>query len=309
MNLELIIKEILLLSKNINDTYDRLMDLSYKNLEDTNQFLELLEDLDYYFTEEDDLYNNLDIDTIRKLLMFFNEESHYDDDALRGFDKLDERYGELLDEINDDNLDDEKSSVEEIYLDSINSSNQDILFDNYYEEIPDYLYKYRYIFLNNIYINAVKNMIISLDNMVPNDMNEKVFLSILKNSFRVFKYDYLTINTLYEKLSLSNRFNPSNMEEQIIPIEYDYLDSISIYYNEGLRIISLIYEARLKKMDDENTLNLLFYNSILDLLLGYLDYERLTNLENYLYDIDNTFNNNFHGEICLSKIRSKKREL
>ena len=309
MNLELIIKEILLISRNINDIYNVLIELSYRNLEDTEQFLDNLEDLDYYFTEEDNLYGNLDIDTVRRLLIFFKEESHYDDDALRGYDKLDERYEELLEDLEQEYLDSEKNNEEENLFDINYINDEESHLDSYFEEIPDYLYKYRYVLLNNIYIDAVKNMITSLDNMIPIDMNEKVFISILKNSFRMFKYDYLTINTLYEKLSLSSRFNPSNMEEQIIPIEYDYLDSIPIYYNETLKIIELIYDSRLEKMDDENTLKLLFYNSVLDLLLIHLDYDRLTNLENYIDDIDKTFNKNFHGEICLSKIRSKKREL
>ena len=179
MNLELIIREILKISRNVNCTYDTLMDLSYKNLEDTNQFLENLQDLDYYFTEEDDLYSNLEIDIVRKLLIFFKKESKYSDDALRGYDKLEERYEELLDEIidteidefddfnKDDNLDNDYISDEE------NMSHGKSDLDSFYEEIPNYVYKYRYIFLNNVYSKAIKNMILSLDNMVPNDMNEK----------------------------------------------------------------------------------------------------------------------------------------
>lgn len=295
MELELIIREILSISRNINNTYNTLMDLSSMNLENSKQFSETLEDLDYYFTEEDNLYNNLDINTLKKLLIFFDEESKYSDDASRGYDKLDERYYELLDEIED------MDSYDEDY-------NEDIL-DNYYEEVSSYIYKYRYFILNNVYIMAIKNMIDTLHNIKPNNIEEKDFIRILKNSFKVYKYEYLTTNTLFEKFSLRNKFNPLNMNKQEIPIEYDYLDSIPIYYNETLRIIDLIYDDRHEKMDDELTLRLLFLNNVLDILLTCLDYDRLNIVENYIFELDDNFKNNFYGKICLDKIKTKKKEL
>lgn len=312
-----VLNNLLIISSQINYLYDKLIDLSRKDLEDIEEFKNNCNKLKKYYLYEDKIVSKLSTKEINDILSDIDKSimdnnrnyerifitlcsrlDYLEDTLEESSILLDECFSSLSFEDDSDEFDNDiilEEIDEEIdeYSDIDNDDNQ-----IFYQEVYDHeLDKFRDYELSRIYLLALKDM----EKLITN--NDDNYSLNLSENLKIFKYNVFEMTKYLEELAINYYFNINNIPNLEKIDNYDYL---AIYYN---RAFTLIYELNSYSVYDNNidTLSeVIFLLITFDLLISRLDKNRLIKLKKLCYKLGSDKIEETYLSKCLEKIHTKE---
>ena len=295
-----IIKRLLKISQMILDEFEVMASLSYRDLENTSQFSEHIEDTKEYLNTEAVIINNIDLNTLKEI---FQKLSNYDDDSPAYertyliIDSIIERLQYEDDTDTDEDIDDEE------YLDIDESTESNCNFiQKYYLDTGD-LEKYEVMVIDNIAINTLRKMTDRIMNTYADNKSDQKFKKRLLKNLKTFKYIVLGLDLNLEKLGVNYRFNL----ESIPYIEKPNIDTSTISYNQCIIHLEKLYNAT----KDENSLSdineNLFNMMCLEGFLEDVEDDKLDRLNDLCDELEKHSAYHFYGNIAKEKILKKRK--
>ena len=280
MDIDMIKKQLLGISKLIDSTFDCLQELSYAQHEDSKQFADLLTDLSEYLISEAQILDYLDTDTLNKVTKSLMEE----------FDDNNYAYRRLADAIEDRIMEETLKSVEN---DDEESEEYDYEGDEFdpetdiqLDDLLDYLAKNPTLeFSIDIYyieeLGAEKETIKTIDGVstivikemvnrikatYTDNRQDEIFKKRMLHEFDVFKYYYFTLDSELERIGVKCRFNV----DRIPDFEPSNTNISAIAYNQCVTLLDKLYFVEADTADANKVCMALFNIMSFEEYLKYL---------------------------------------
>ena len=236
-------------------TYHRLIELSYANMEDTSEYLELIEKLKIYIKAENELYHNLSKGEVDNYFALINNKTIFNN-------SIDGRIYTRMTDIK--RIYDSNPVIDgNILLSSVISSKLTIdILKNVEEKIAE-LY----------------------DNMEMNDDD----INMLKLYSKRFKFYYLTTNYFIENLALNANFDVKKIPSysyQDIENRFNIKFINNIQNNFYNYVITSLNELSLLKSENKYIMiyTKLFEVARIEAMLPYLNLDSLNKILSYITD-------------------------
>lgn len=295
------IKRLLFISDEICEIFDKLAELSMMNLEKSLEFDKLIEFLDSYHSQENLLLDNLNKNELQRAIANLYAIPQNDPAIQRCYVNI-KNYYEIkypeeiysITQIENTN-EDEYGNIEDVY------SNIEELDTDY--EDDDEVYRYHNYVILKTAISAIKKMYKHIQNTEANNKTDYKYKKALLKHFKIFKYNFFSINKDAEMLGIKYRFNVDELPE-MAPLDKDVS---SIYYNECIDILDNFYRTKDSERNIEIISETLFDMLCFDEYIKELSIEQIDKLINICRNIEDNNRNNYFGNIGLQKlVRTKK---
>lgn len=318
------VDELIDICKKIDFEYDKLIELSEKNLEKTEDYENHLSLVGSYLQVAIEYCYKFSIKDLGNVLNCIHKLIRNDPDAF-GFSTsskivsyvLEKKYianrdlscsvdkeNDYIDDEENDYVDDEGYTdrvviVEEAFDEDIVEGiyeQEDLGMEDYPEELDDFYDDAMSI----IYVRASRNLIRQLLDMEVHNEDEKRYRAQLIALYQTrFKYDFLSSSVSLELISIKAHFNPFKM------FFTSDMDFRAIYFNEILNIIRVFYERDCDNVSQEDILEDYFTILCIIEMLDCLDHDRLLKLRDACNMLDGRVSLDEYNEICLRKIRER----
>ena len=297
------IQELLDICKEVDYEYDVLMQLSEQNKEDTSDYEEHLELLNFYVLTGLEYCQNCPLNVLEKMLSNINKLTAANPDNYSYIAAantisyvLDKKYIESRNGNQEENVD------EDLDEDCYKCADEEIPEENkYFEEYPNELDDLYDEAMSIIYVNATRNVVKKLRNIKPQNEYETKYKKQLVKLYQTrYKYDYLASSISLELIAIKAHFNPFRIH--IILDETDYRP---IYFNEAIGIIQNLYQRKNTHTNPEDVMEDYFSIECLEEIFRHLDIERLSKLKDMCQDLSISSPENNYGDICLRKIKER----
>lgn len=297
------IQELLDICKEVDYEYDVLMQLSEQNKEDTSDYEEHLELLNFYVLTGLEYCQNCPLNVLEKMLSNINKLTDANPDNYSYIAAantisyvLDKKYIESRNSNQEENVD------EDLDEDCYECADEEIPEENkYFEEYPNELDDLYDEAMSIIYVNATRNVVKKLRNIKPQNEYETEYKKQLVKLYQTrYKYDYLASSISLELIAIKAHFNPFRIH--IILDETDYRP---IYFNEAIGIIQNLYQRKNTHTNPEDVMEDYFSIECLEEIFRHLDIERLSKLKDLCQDLSISSPKNNYGDICLRKIKER----
>lgn len=304
-DIDKIIKRLLIISQMIIDEFEVMANLSYKDLENTQQFNDHIEDTKNYLNNEAVIINNLDIDTLKEL---FKRLANYDDNSLayeRTILNIDNQI-ERLQYDNDLEIDEDTNYDEDVNDDYHNIEEQDEnngdFIQKYYLDTGE-LEKYELATIDYMAINTLKKMTDRITNTYTDNKKDAKFKKRLLKDLKTFKYIVLGLDLNLEKIGVNYRFNLERIPYMIKP----EIDTSIISYNQCIAHLKKLYDTEINDNSLKDINENLFNMMCLDSFLDELDNELLNRLLALCDELEEKATYSFYGNIAKEKILRKRK--
>lgn len=296
MNTYKTIKELLKISQKIVNDFEILTNLSYQNLENTNQFNETIKNLKNHLNTEANIISNIDLidleELFSKLIDFDNSSNAFN----RIYSNMNNRI-ELLESKNDgiyfnNDTDDE-------YLPELSDDNDD---ESYYLDTSA-LKEYEEQVYNAAALKVLKKMATRIMNTSAKNNHERKYQDELFQDLKAFKYEVFASDLTMENIGVNCEFNVEKVKNIAMPD----IDISTIAYNQCVTHLEMLYSAKKTENNFEDINSLLFNIMNIEVYLDYLDNRLLNKLLVVCNEIENYSSYQYFGKMAKSKILAKSK--
>lgn len=299
------IKRLLSLSDKILDKFEILASLSYRNKENSSQYLDHFDELKDYINQETIIVNNLSLDNLEKI---FNLLPEYDDNS-DAYNRLhiyiDDKISEYLiknnsDEIYEYNEEDiEEDVIDDTLNDAAVEEDNDII--SKYALPEEDLEKYAGYVIDSIAIIVLKRMYERINNTYADNKNDSKYKKRLLKELNSFKYFVLSIDRNLELIGINYKFDLTK-----IPLfESLDIDKSKICHNSSLEIIERMYNTREIDYEPTQIAEVLFNYMCLEEYMKYLDNESFDKLIQLCDELDSK-GHSYYGDKTKEKLLKRK---
>ena len=294
-----IIKKLLFLSDEICTLFEELAFLSSNNRESSQDFDELIEQLDNYLMQESSILESMTKKDLISLLRNLFEIEIINQSMNRCYitvrDYFEDKYPyetNIIEDIETNNKYEEENNNEfEIYG-----------LNNDYEDDEDVL-PYRKYVIQKIAIRAIKKMYHRIKSTDTDNKIDHKYKKLLLKHFKEFKYYFFTTDRDMELLGIKYRFDIDAI------VEYPELniDISSICFNECIDLLDSMYYTKDKSRDPQVVEETLFDMLQFEECIKELSPEQIDKLIDICYEIEANESKNLYGNIGLQKLIKIKK--
>ena len=303
-NIDKIIKRLINISQSIIDEFEVLSDLSYHDLEETDQFNDHIEDTKNYLNTEAVIINNLDLNTLKEI---FKKLPKYDDGTV-AYERTHLNIDNRIEVLNQDEEFEDDYDYEDTEPDTFEEHDETDNYEddddirNYYLDNEEYE-KYELEVIDGISVNVLKQMANRIKNTYTDNKRDHKYQKRLLKNLKTFKYFVLGTDLNLEKIGVNYHFNL-----KLIPnISKPNIDTSTISYNQCITHLVKLYYI----LEDENNINdiidYLFNMMCLETYLEDLDDEKMKRLTEVCEKIEEHSTYPFYGRIAKEKILKKRK--
>lgn len=298
----LCIDELLSISKNIDDCYEKLMYLSRMNKEESDEYNSCLRLLHFNVMKSVVFCETQSVETLQKMVQILNvkikdnPDDYYYSAAMNAVSfVLNEKLVDSSSKCEQDECMEMDEMIDETYQDEM--VDYEKYFEDDYEEELDSYYDEA---MSMIYLEATKKVITRIKSTyVTNDYESNYKKMLLKEYKEYYKYDFLSSNILLELKAINSRFNPFNID---IKIDRDYSP---LYYNQAIEVISYLYDRSRNNTSPTEVCEDLFSVLVVETIVDLLDDDRLNKLNELCEEKSSKYNLSNYGDICHIKVKQK----
>lgn len=306
-------EELLEICIEIDYEYGALMELSSRNKESSQEYLNKLTQLYNNLQKTISFCGRISLEDLSLMANYLNKlkEKYSDDykycvainvvayihDKKSIFKRklMQEEKEQANDEFPEENLEDEYYDG---YSEDLDTLEDYPLEEKYLTDYPDELDDYYDEALSIIFLSATRKILqIIKDTKATNTYEKKYKKRLLKEYKNYFRYDFLTSNVILELLAVQAKFNPFLID---ITTTEDYSP---IYYNKAIEIIRQLFDKEKGNNSPEVICETLFDLTCFEEIMTYLDTDQISRLKEFTQELNDTYDTDNYGEYCISKIR------
>lgn len=306
-------EELLEICIEIDYEYGALMELSSRNKESSQEYLNKLTQLYDNLQKTISFCGRISQEDLSLMANYLNKlkEKYPDDykycvainvvayihDKKSIFKRklMQEEKEQSNDEFPEDNPEDEYYDE---YSEDLDTLEDYPLEEKYLTDYPDELDDYYDEALSIIFLNATRKILQIIKATKATTTYEKKYKKrLLKEYKNYFRYDFLTSNVTLELLAVQAKFNPFLID---ITTTEDYSP---IYYNKAIEIIRQLFDKEKGNNSPEVICETLFDLTCFEEIMTYLDTDQISRLKEFTQELNDTYDTDNYGEYCISKIR------
>ena len=293
------IKRLLKLSSMINEKFEILAELSYRDRENTMQYDEQYNLLKDYVHRETIIINNLNLDDLKQIFNLLPKYDDNTDEYMRLHIYIDDLINNYLIK-DEDNSDNYEEDIDED-IDSIDEEDKENITDNYYvsEEENE---KYAGIVMDKIAIIVLKKMYDRINNTYADNKEDIKYKKRLLKELKSFKYWVFAIDTHLEKIGIDYRFNLDKLPLLNMP----NIDMNNICYNDSVELIERMYNYHDVDYDPTDISEVLFNYMCFEEFIKVLNDEEIDKLIELCNELSSK-SDNYYGNIVREKLIRKKQ--
>lgn len=292
------LNELMRLSEQICNEEGALAELSRRDLENTDSFMEHIKKLTSFLDKENKIISSLSIEKLNQYEQIMHANDKCDDKPIpfnRLFqllqDKIEEYECSNPFDINIENTTSDEvtyignpntEDIDDDYAEEANEDNSDELDDiqksiealsEYYEETYQ-LDKYIPYIFDNVAITIAHKIYRRIQDTTAQNKSETNYRNKLLNYLKQFKYYIFSLDYRLERIGVNYHFNIDaipNFPELSIDLK-------PLYHNQSINVLYNLYSSSISSKSDNEILILLFDLMCLEEYIKYLDISHLNKL-------------------------------